>query len=68
MPLLDAKQLVKKFGARRVVDGASFFIEAGEVVGLLGRNGAGKTTSFRMAIGMLEPDEGSVQFCSVGWY
>lgn len=62
MPLLEARNLVKNFGARRVVDGASFFVEPGEIVGLLGRNGAGKTTSFRMAIGMLEADEGEVHF------
>ena len=54
MPLLEARNLVKNFGARRVVDGANFSVEPGEIVGLLGRNGAGKTTSFRMAIGMLD--------------
>ncbi|MEC8251119.1 MAG: ATP-binding cassette domain-containing protein, partial [Planctomycetota bacterium] len=50
MPLLEARNLVKNFGARRVVDGVCFSVEPGEIVGLLGRNGAGKTTSFRMAI------------------
>ena len=62
MPLLEAQNLVKNFGARRVVDGVCFSVEPGEIVGLLGRNGAGKTTSFRMAIGMLEADEGEVHF------
>ena len=62
MPLLEARNLVKSFGARRVVDGANFSVEPGEIVGLLGRNGAGKTTSFRMAIGMLDADEGEVHF------
>ena len=62
MPLLEARNLVKNFGARRVVDGANFSVEPGEIVGLLGRNGAGKTTSFRMAIGMLDADEGEVHF------
>ena len=59
---MEARNLVKNFGARRVVDGVCFSVEPGEIVGLLGRNGAGKTTSFRMAIGMLEADEGEVHF------
>ncbi|MEY3023016.1 MAG: hypothetical protein RIS86_2214 [Planctomycetota bacterium] len=62
MALLEAQGLVKAYSGRRVVDGVSFTVEAGEVVGLLGRNGAGKTTSFRMAIGMITPEGGSVRF------
>lgn len=45
-----------------MVDGVSFTVDAGEIVGILGRNGAGKTTSFRMAIGMIAPESGSVEF------
>ena len=44
------------------MDGVGFTVEAGEIVGLLGRNGAGKTTSFRMTIGMLTPEQGKVMF------
>ena len=62
MPLLEVKGLRKTYGGRRVVDDVSFSIAAGEVVGLLGRNGAGKTTSFRMSIGMITPEAGSVRF------
>ena len=62
MPLLEARQLLKAYTGRKVVDGVSFDVDAGEVVGLLGRNGAGKTTSFRMAIGMITPEGGSVRF------
>ena len=62
MPLLEARNLAKSYSGRRVVDGVSFEVNAGEVVGLLGRNGAGKTTSFRMAIGMITPEGGSVHF------
>ena len=62
MALLQANSLVKSYNGRRVVDGVSFEVKAGEVVGLLGRNGAGKTTSFRMAIGMITPESGSVYF------
>jgi len=64
MPLLIAKQLVKSYNGRRVVDCVSFEVSAGEIIGLLGRNGAGKTTSFRMAIGMITPEAGQVIFNS----
>jgi lipopolysaccharide export system ATP-binding protein len=60
--LLEARNLIKSYNGRKVVDGVSFEVNAGEVVGLLGRNGAGKTTSFRMAIGMITPEGGSVSF------
>lgn len=62
MALLVARQLVKSYSGRRVVDGVSFHVSPGEIVGLLGRNGAGKTTSFRMAIGMITPESGQVVF------
>ncbi len=62
MFILKAKNLVKRFGQRTVVDKVSFDVAQGEIVGLLGRNGAGKTTSFRMSIGMIEPEAGSVVF------
>ncbi len=44
------------------MDSVSFTVERGEIVGLLGRNGAGKTTSFRMTIGMIDADGGKVVF------
>ncbi len=59
MPLLQAHNLRKTYGGRTVVHDVSFSVERAEVVGLLGRNGAGKTTSFRMTIGMIDPDSGS---------
>jgi len=62
MTLLQAEQLVKSYAGRRVVDEVSFHVEPGEIVGLLGRNGAGKTTSFRMTIGMIMPEAGRVTF------
>ncbi|MDX2147972.1 MAG: LPS export ABC transporter ATP-binding protein [Planctomycetota bacterium] len=62
MPLLLTEKLRKSYGGRLVVDDVSFRVERGEVVGLLGRNGAGKTTSFRMTIGMIESDAGRVVF------
>ncbi len=62
MPLLEASNLSKVFGGRTVVDNVGFTVEPSEIVGLLGRNGAGKTTSFRMTIGMIEPGGGTVTF------
>lgn len=62
MLLLEARALVKRYSGRAVVDHVSFVVNQGEIVGLLGRNGAGKTTSFRMTIGMIPPDNGSVVF------
>lgn len=56
MALLQAIKLRKTYAGRVVVDDVSFNVERAEVVGLLGRNGAGKTTSFRMTIGMIDPD------------
>ncbi|MBL1218048.1 MAG: LPS export ABC transporter ATP-binding protein [Planctomycetes bacterium] len=62
MYLLKVNNLIKRYGQRTVVNGVSFHIERAEIVGLLGRNGAGKTTSFRMTIGMITPDGGEVIF------
>ncbi len=62
MPLLSVSNLQKSFGGRQVVRGVSFHVDPTEIVGLLGRNGAGKTTSFRMSIGMIDADAGTVTF------
>ncbi|MEM6749040.1 MAG: LPS export ABC transporter ATP-binding protein [Planctomycetota bacterium] len=62
MYILKAQNLVKTYAKRTVVDHVSFDVREGEIVGLLGRNGAGKTTSFRMTMGMVTPDEGQVLF------
>lgn len=62
VPLLEASNLMKTYSGRRVVNGVSLRIDAREVVGLLGRNGAGKTTSFRMVMGMIDAEGGAVKF------
>lgn len=62
LSLLEAKNLIKTYGGRAVVNGLSLHIYPGEVVGLLGPNGAGKTTAFYMTIGLIRPDEGEVFF------
>ena len=57
---IEAKNLVKIYGDRSVVNDVSFNINKGEVVGLLGPNGAGKTTTFYMIVGLVKPYSGVV--------
>lgn len=57
---LVAKELVKAYKGRRVVDTVSMEVESGSIVGLLGPNGAGKTTTFYMIVGFIRPDGGKV--------
>lgn len=58
--LLEARDLVKSYGGRRVVDHVSINVRSSEVVGLLGPNGAGKTTTFYMCVGLVGPDTGDI--------
>jgi lipopolysaccharide export system ATP-binding protein len=55
-----AAGLIKTFGDRNVVDGVNLRIGAGEIVGLLGRNGAGKTTAFYMIVGLVPATAGTI--------
>jgi len=57
---IEARDLRKTYGGRRVVDGVHVSVSQGEIVGLLGPNGAGKTTTFYMITGMVRPDRGKV--------
>lgn len=59
-PVMQAVDLQKTYGRKRVVDGVNLHVGPSEIVGLLGPNGAGKSTSFRMICGMVEPDHGRV--------
>ena len=59
-PVMQAIDLQKTYGRKRVVDGVNLHVGPSEIVGLLGPNGAGKSTSFRMICGMVEPDHGRV--------
>lgn len=58
---IQADRLTKRFGPFIAVDGISFAVEAGEIFGFLGANGAGKTTAIRMFCGLLEPTSGGGQ-------
>ena len=57
---IEAKNLVKIYGDRSVVNDVSFYMDKGEVVCLLGPNGAGKTTTFYMIVGLVKPNSGSI--------
>ena len=59
--VIKAQGLTRYFGDFLAVDHVSFKIRAGEVVGYLGPNGSGKTTTIRMLLGLLVPDEGEAQ-------
>ncbi|AMX01948.1 ABC transporter ATP-binding protein [Microbulbifer thermotolerans] len=58
--MLEVSHLSRCYGAFKAVDNVSFTIDKGEIVGLLGHNGAGKTTIMKMLSGYLEPDAGKV--------
>ncbi len=58
-PAIEARGLVRSFGAFQAVCGVSFRVEAGEIFGLLGANGAGKTTVIKMLVGLLPPTAGT---------
>ena len=60
-PALRVSDLTKDFGGLRAVDTVSFQIQEGELVGLIGRNGCGKTTTFNCISGLLEMDTGKVE-------
>jgi branched-chain amino acid transport system ATP-binding protein len=57
------KECVKHYGAIRAVDGVSFSVGPGEIVGVIGPNGSGKTTLFNSILGQIKPTSGRMEFC-----
>ena len=57
--IVTVSNVSKSFGGRKVVDNLSLSVASGEVFGLLGHNGAGKSTTIEMILGIKKPDEGS---------
>jgi ABC-2 type transport system ATP-binding protein len=57
---LEVEALTKSYVNRKVVDGVTFAVERGEIFGLLGPNGSGKTTTLRLALDIVKPDSGRV--------
>lgn len=59
--MISVSRLKKFFGDVKAVNGISFDVKKGEVFGLLGPNGAGKTTTIKLLLGLLEPNEGTIE-------
>ena len=58
--MIECKDLMKTFDRIKAADGISFQVKEGSVFGLIGTNGAGKSTVLRMMAGILKPDEGQI--------
>ena len=67
-PILKVNDLLKRFGGFHALDGLSFHVASGEILGLVGPNGSGKTTAINVISGLYAPDRGEVVFdqASVG--
>ena len=61
-PILNVGKLVKRFGGFYALDGLSFHVVSGEILGLVGPNGSGKTTAINVISGLYAPDGGEVTF------
>jgi ABC-2 type transport system ATP-binding protein len=64
-PVIEARALSKRFGTVIAVDGVTFEIRAGEIYGILGPNGSGKTTTIRMLCGLMRPTSGTAVVAGV---
>lgn len=60
-PVLKVSGLKKAYGAIQAVDGVSFDVRPGEIFGVIGPNGSGKTTMFNSVLGQISPDAGSIE-------
>jgi len=64
-PLVSVRDLTRRFGAITAVEGVSFTVARGEMFGLIGPDGAGKTTTLRTILGLLRPSSGVVSTCGL---
>ena len=60
--MLEIKNLTKKFGNNVAVNNLSFTVQKGEIFGIVGRNGAGKSTTFRMILNIIKPTNGEILY------
>ena len=64
-PLVSLKKISLSYGKRRILDNISFNINQGEILGMLGPNGVGKSTIFNLITGLIKPDYGSLMFSNI---
>ena len=64
-PILTVAKVVKRFGGFHALDGLSFHVVSGEILGLVGPNGSGKTTAINVISGLYAPDDGEVRMDDV---
>ena len=64
-PLVSLKKISLSFGKRQILDSISFNINKGEILGMLGPNGVGKSTIFNLITGLLKPDYGAIHFDNI---
>ena len=62
MPLLSVEKLCKSFGGLKAINNVDFEVNAGEIIGIIGPNGSGKTTALNLLTGFLKPNSGTVTF------
>ncbi len=67
-PILRLHQVVHRYGELTAVDGIDLEVIRGEMFGLIGPDGAGKTTSLRIALGLIRPESGTVETCGLDPY
>ena len=60
--MLELKGVTKEFGTKKAVDNLTFKLNNGKILGLVGRNGAGKSTTFRMILKIIEQNEGEILY------
>ncbi|NYI70535.1 ABC-2 type transport system ATP-binding protein [Naumannella cuiyingiana] len=66
-PVIECRGLIKSYAGQRVLDGLDLCVPSGRVYTLLGRNGAGKSTTFKIMLGLIEPDAGQVRLLGQPW-
>lgn len=64
-PVLELKNITKKYGNKKALDEVTLCIPRGSIVGLLGPNGSGKTTMLKLANGLLQPTSGEIKVCGL---
>jgi ABC-type branched-subunit amino acid transport system ATPase component len=62
MRILTVDQLCKTFGGLKAINNLDFFVDEGEIVGIIGPNGSGKTTALNLITGFLKPNTGKITF------